>query len=160
MSHVQLPTLADLGLAIYISAPAKTVTISAKKPKSSKPKIDVVTKHTRKQKNVCKTEGCSQRRQLRGFCRRHGGVRACTVAGCFTNEKGGGLCQAHGGGTRCSIEGCNKGVQRYTLCYGHGGSRLCGVPECTRSDRGTGFCMKHQSARNARGSSAAYSIIK
>ena len=158
MSHMKLPTLVDLGLAIYISAaPTNMITIPATKLKALKASKYVTTKHTtdRKQGNSCKTEGCGQRRQLKGFCRRHGGVTSCTVDGCSTNNKGGGLCQAHGGGKRCTIGGCNKCAQRYGLCHGHGGTRICSVPDRTRSDRGSRFCVRHLKKQSAKSSLAA-----
>ena len=152
MSHMKLPTLVDVGLASYISAaPANTITIPATELNAFKPQTCVVTGHTtdRTQKNICKSEGCSQRRRMRGFCRKHGGATSCTVAGCSTNSQGGGLCQAHGGGKRCNIDGCNKCAQLHGLCRPHGGSRLCSVTDCKRLDRGSGFCMRHQKERLA-----------
>ena len=127
MSHMHLPTLAEVGLAIYISAPANTITIQI--PKTHR--------------NICKTKGCNQKKITKGLCRKHGGSRTCTVAGCFTRNKGGGLCQAHGGGKRCSTEGCNKGVQSYGRCRQHGGTRFCSVTDCRCTSQKLGFCMRH-----------------
>ena len=160
MSHMQLPTLADLGLAIYISAaPANTITNSVNELKDF-PKLPISAARRknlsacRTPGNICKADGCSSLKQLKGFCRIHGGVTSCTVDGCSKCDKGGGFCRAHGGGKLCSIDGCNKGVQRYGLCHGHGGTRLCSVTDCKRLDRGPGFCIRHQKEQNVRCSHA------
>ena len=118
ISHIQLPTLAEVGLAIYISASANTITTPVMKLKDSKPRLSVVTNHTANLKHVylCTIEGCSQKRKRKGVCRSHGGVTYCTVDGCSKKNKGGGLCSAHGDEKLCSIDGCNK-IHGGTLVY-------------------------------------------
>ena len=158
---MKLPTLSELGFSSHISAipEADTIATPAKDIKTLNPPTSVFQRSTanttpRNPRNICKFDGCTKFKQMRGLCQRHGGITLCTVDGCSKVNKGRGFCRDHGGGKRCSIEGCDKGVQRYSLCHGHGGTRLCSVTECTRSDRGSGFCMRHQKDRLAESSHA------
>ena len=158
LKGMQLPTLADLGLAVHITAPPTTITIpvraSLRPPASYANRRNTTQNELQRPGNLCKKEGCNKIEQTKGLCRKHGGQSRCSVVNCFKNNKGGGFCRAHGGGKRCSIDDCNKGSQRYGFCHAHGGTPICSVPECTRSDRGSGFCIRHQKEQNARSSHA------
>ena len=153
MSQMKFPTLVEVGLAIYISAPANTITIPATKLNVWNQQTYVATKHNvhRKRVNFWKIDGSSQRRQTKGLCRKHGGQSRCTVADCYKTNQGGGHCRAHGGEKRCLIDCCNKGTESLSRAWSHSFMQR---PRLHTLRWSAGFCKVHFKERLSKSSHA------
>lgn len=94
--------------------------------------------------NRCQIDTCDKLAQVRGLCRRHGGVRICNTPDCFAEQKRGGYCVVHRMTPPlfCMEDNCFEKALRNRKCKLHN-RRLCQYDNCTLTDRGRGFCAPH-----------------
>ena len=113
-----------------------------------------------KQHKRCSVHGCASYGRIRGFCKKHGGVRYCTIPTCPNKSRTRGLCIRHGGGSRCQQTGCALAAQTKGYCKTHGGAYIyhyrfashihsasggqeCSMDGCTKRAHLKGVCRMH-----------------
>jgi len=85
-----------------------------------------VAKRRQTKRSYCSADGCTNKVQQGGVCRRHGAKltgRNCSHEGCSNHVVNGGVCIKHGATCtkkKCSIVGCKKYAQNGGVCVRHG----------------------------------------
>ena len=101
----------------------------------------------------CSHDGCANKAQRGGTCRRHGGKqirrkskhKTCSHEGCSNQAINGGVCIRHGAKRKkCTHVGCTNQAQTGGVCIRHGAKKpICRYKGCTNQVVKGGVCVRH-----------------
>lgn len=126
---------------VAVVADANEQNIEDGAPKTKKVK-------TKKVRELCLVDECSNFSVTRGVCGKHGGrpkPSLCSHEGCTNKVINSGVCVRHGAWQpECKHEGCTNRVINSGVCIRHGAKQaVCSQEGCTNYACSKGVCRKH-----------------
>lgn len=97
---------------------------------------------------LCQFPDCTHKKQIGGFCEKHGGTRVCEATDCEKKTWRKTLCYQHARemwpeAIHCQFPYCTRTRQKGGFCEQHGEARACTVTECEKKAWKKTLCFKH-----------------